>query len=498
MTANSSSLREVISPRHARNRPQIDPWYRFLDLALVVTSVLLVFIDATVFLFHVIFILLTVGAFFWKLRPFAIRAVIWVTFASVIVLNAVLAREIAIDEFIEIPLLTIILLVVFGIARQRTKAEEALRKTNDELETRVTERTIELTQVNAELMDAIAQHKHIADTLRESKERYRRLVELSFDAIAIYSNGRFVDINPAGAQLLGAADPKAIIGKPIRDFVHPDYWESAQERIQRTNAGVASVPLVEEKLVRLNGTSVDVETAGISITYEAQPAVQVVIRDLTMRKEAEQERQRERTRMARNLHDSLGHSLGYLHLKLDQLANGQTRDGVTVPRPEIVQMRDVANEAYEIVRGMLAALLPVNSTDLATALLMRTRSVSQRGGFKVTVATKGQPIALHPITQQGILYLFQEALNNVEKHANAKSVHLVLLWTTDTLTIAMSDDGLGFNIDTLQANGHHGLRIMQERAREMDAQLTVSSSPASGTEVMLQLALNPDLQRVTG
>jgi PAS domain S-box-containing protein len=448
-------------------------------------------------LFHITFILLTIGAFFWKLRAFAIRAVIWVTFAAVIVLNAILAGEISMDELMEIPLLSIILLVVFAVARQRAKAEEALRKTNDELETRVAERTIELTQVNAELIDEIAQHKQTADTLRESEERYRRLVELSFESIAIHSSGKFVYINPAGAELLGAADPKEIIGKPIRDFAHPDYWELMRERIQRTKADGVGVPLVEEKLIRLNGTSVDVETAAIPITYEAQPAVQVVFRDLTARKEAELERQKERTRIARDLHDSLGHSLGYLHLKLDQLAHSPTRDDFAVLRQEIEQMRCVANEAYEMVRGMLAALLPANATDLATALLMRARTVGQRGDFEVAVTTKGQPVALHPIVQQRILFLFQEALNNVEKHARAQSVHLDLAWTTDALTIAMSDDGQGFNINALQADGHHGLRIMQERAEEMNGQLIVSSGPASGTEVTLRLALDPNLQRVT-
>ncbi len=497
MTANSSSLHERITPGDALDAFRGHRWYGLLDLALIVTVVLLVFTDATVILFHVIFILLTIGAFFWKLGPFALRAVIWVTFTSVIVLNAVLAREIPIDEFMEIPLLTIILLVVFAVARQRAKAEEALRQTNDELETRVTERTVELIQVNAELNDEIAQRKRTADTLRESEERYRRLVEVSFEAIAIHRDGEFLYINPAGAKLLGAADPKEIIGKPVRDFVHPDYWDLVQERIQRAEADGTGVPLVEEKLIRLDGTSVDVETAAIPVIYEAGPAVQVVIHEITARKEAELERQRERTRIARDLHDSLGHSIGYLHLTLDQLASSQTRDDLLVLRQPIEQMRDVANEAYEMVRGMLAALLPANSTDLATALLVRARSVGQRGGFRVTVTTEGQPAALHPIVQQRILFLFQEALNNVEKHAKAQSVHLDLSWTTDALTIRMSDDGRGFDINSLQPNGHHGLRIMQERAEEMNGQLTVSSCPASGTEVVLRLALNPNLQRVT-
>jgi PAS domain S-box-containing protein len=489
MNANSSSLRERIFPRDALTAPQLELWYRFLDLTLVVTAILLAFTDATVMLFHVTFILLTIGAFFWKLRPFVIRAVICVAFASVIVLNAILTRETPIDELMEIPLLTIILLVVFAVARQRAQAEDALRKSNDELETRVAERTIELTQVNAELINEIAQHKQTTDTLRESEERYRRLVEVAFEAIAIRCEGKIVYINPAGAKLLGANNPGELIGRPFLDFVHPDYWEIVHTRAQGAQEDGLGQPLTEEKLISLDGNTVEVEVAGIPVAYEGRPAVQIVIHDLTARKRAERERQKERERIARDLHDSLGHSLGFLHLKLDQLAYGEDLGDVQRLRQDVAQMRDVANQAYEIVRGMLATLHPSNVGSLTETLLALARAAGQKAHFTVQFSSEGLPSALHPIVQQQTLYIFQEALNNITRHANAERVDINLCWTEEALTAVISDNGCGFDVADQHSDGHYGLSIMQERTEEINGQLLLTSGPGCGTQITLRLPL---------
>ncbi len=263
-----------------------------------------------------------------------------------------------------------------------------------------------------------------------------------------------------------------------------------QRRVQQVGEEGKGVPLVEEMLVRLDGTSVDVEVASVPITYQGRPAVQSVVHDISARRRAETERERERARLARDLHDSLGHSLGYLHLKLDALAGARALSENLEVRRELAQMRDVTNEAYEVVRGMLAASLPHTSTDLATALLVQARSVGQRGKFKVQVTSEGQPRTLSPIVQQQLLYLFQEALVNVEKHAYARQVDINVEWGEDTLTISFSDDGKGFDPDDIRADGHFGLAIMQERAQEINGQLTLSSCPDSGTELVLRLPLD--------
>jgi len=264
--------------------------------------------------------------------------------------------------------------------------------------------------------------------------------------------------------------------------------------VQQVGEEGKGAPLVEEKFIRLDGTSVDVEVASVPITYQGRPAVQSVIPDISPRRQAQAEREQERARIARNLHDSLGHSLGYLHLKLDELAGARALSDNLEARRALVHMRDVANEAYELVRGMLAALLPSNATDLATALLIQARSVGERGNFKVQVTSEGQPCPLSPIVQQQLLYLLEEALVNVEKHADAQLVDIDLVWGQDALTISLSDDGVGFDPQGISSEGHFGLAIMHERAREINGRLTLASCPTAGTQLVLRLPLEAAVQ----
>jgi PAS domain S-box-containing protein len=123
--------------------------------------------------------------------------------------------------------------------------------------------------------------------LRESEDRYRRLVERSPDAIAVHCGEKFVFANDAAVRLLGAQSQQEILGLPIFQVVHPDYREMVKARIQEQTQEGRHVPPVEEKLVCLDGRIIDVEVSGMPLTFEGKPARQVVIRDVTLRKRAE-------------------------------------------------------------------------------------------------------------------------------------------------------------------------------------------------------------------
>lgn len=132
------------------------------------------------------------------------------------------------------------------------------------------------------------ERKRAEESLTVSEERYRRLVELSPEMIAVHCEGRFVYVNPAGIKLLGASTSQELIGKPILDIVHPDYREQVLERAQQNQEG-QQTPLVEQKFVRLDGQVVDVEATGIPTIYQDKPAVQVIVRDITERMRVEEE-----------------------------------------------------------------------------------------------------------------------------------------------------------------------------------------------------------------
>jgi PAS domain S-box-containing protein len=130
----------------------------------------------------------------------------------------------------------------------------------------------------------ITERRESESALRQSEGRYRRLVERSPDAIAVHSDGVFVFANQAAARLLGASDPNEIVGRPILDVVHPDYWEVVKERARQQTEEGLDPPLMEQKLVRFDGQVIDVEVAGMSLVFEGKPAGQIVIRDITSRK----------------------------------------------------------------------------------------------------------------------------------------------------------------------------------------------------------------------
>jgi len=133
--------------------------------------------------------------------------------------------------------------------------------------------------------------------LHESEERYRLLVEHTPDAIAVHCDGRVVYINSAGLSLLGATYPGHVVGSELFRFVHPDDRERVAAQLNRSPREI--VPLRAERIVRLDGTVVDVEAVTIPTRFRGQPAAQIVARDVTRQRRAEAELAR------RALHDPL-------------------------------------------------------------------------------------------------------------------------------------------------------------------------------------------------
>jgi diguanylate cyclase (GGDEF)-like protein/PAS domain S-box-containing protein len=138
----------------------------------------------------------------------------------------------------------------------------------------------------------IRERNQMQEAMLESEERYRRLVELSPDGIAIHVDGRFTFINHAGARLLGASSADDLIGKQVLDIVHPDYREIAGSQILQLQKKTGGAPWIEEQFVRLDGALIDVEVSGVEFAYKGKPAVQTIFRDITERKDVKRRLER--------------------------------------------------------------------------------------------------------------------------------------------------------------------------------------------------------------
>jgi two-component system cell cycle sensor histidine kinase/response regulator CckA len=135
----------------------------------------------------------------------------------------------------------------------------------------------------------ISNRKRAEAELRQSEERYRRLVDLSPDSILIQMSGKIVFVNSAGIRLLGATKAEEVIGKHILDLIHPSFHDVVKSRIAETGETRGSVPFLEEKYLRMDGSTVDVEVAASAFTVGNERGAQVIIHDLTERKRAERD-----------------------------------------------------------------------------------------------------------------------------------------------------------------------------------------------------------------
>jgi PAS domain S-box-containing protein len=124
----------------------------------------------------------------------------------------------------------------------------------------------------------------IEEALLESEARYRTLAEMLPDGIVLHTGGIIVLANEAAVRLAGGRRPEDLVGKPVMEFVHPDFRPVIAEQIRHLLDRPAKVELIEQKFIRLDGTAVDVDVASVSSQYRGKPAILTMVRDSTQAK----------------------------------------------------------------------------------------------------------------------------------------------------------------------------------------------------------------------
>jgi signal transduction histidine kinase len=198
----------------------------------------------------------------------------------------------------------------------------------------------------------------------------------------------------------------------------------------------------------------------------------------------------ERRSVSHYLHDHLGQSLGYLHIKFDQLLTNKEQLSLENVLGDLELMRNAADESYEIMRGVLETIHPETTQTLTNLLLEYARKLSQRANFILDFKTKGKPVPLPEEAQSAIFYAFEELLSNVEKHARATKVIILAEWSQSDLTLTISDNGVGFDPQHVNPNQHFGLEILNERMAVVNGHVTLSTSENSGTVINILLPIS--------
>jgi signal transduction histidine kinase len=195
----------------------------------------------------------------------------------------------------------------------------------------------------------------------------------------------------------------------------------------------------------------------------------------------------ERHRLARELHDSVTQALYGISLYTEAaeraLADGDTAPAVT----NLQDIGETTREALAETRLLLFELRPplLEEQGLAAALRTRLDAVEARAGLEVSFESCGDE-RLPLETEQELFRLAQEALNNVLKHAHARSLRVCLDVAADSAALEVADDGLGFE-PSLRGGGGYGMQGMRERAERLGGTLSIDSSPGAGTRLRVEV-----------
>ncbi len=198
---------------------------------------------------------------------------------------------------------------------------------------------------------------------------------------------------------------------------------------------------------------------------------------------------RERNRLARELHDTLAHSLSGVTVQIEA---ARTLWPSSPEAAEVMLSRadDMARTGLTEARRALQSLraTPLQDLGLRLALQAMGEEVAARAG--ATLNTELPPhltTNLDSHVEQNLYRIAQEALENIVRHARAKTISLHLVETAHELHLEIVDDGIGFDTNGDTSEGHYGLQGMAERAALSDASLAVKSQLGEGTAITIRL-----------
>jgi len=200
---------------------------------------------------------------------------------------------------------------------------------------------------------------------------------------------------------------------------------------------------------------------------------------------------RERNRLARELHDTLAHTLSGLAVQLGAIKALWKRDEPEAQNKlddAISTARSGLNETRRALQSLRAE--PLEDLGLGLAIKELAKSASARCGASVTLEMPELSDKLPPNISQAFYRAAQETLENIVRHSEATHITLMMTYANEVLTLQITDDGIGFNPEDIESDTY-GLRGLQERAELIGGRCVIDSRPGQSTTITFSAGVNP-------
>jgi len=365
-------------------------------------------------------------------------------------------------------------------------------------------------------MSAEAETARMQNALHATQARLAAIVDSAMDAIiTVDESQQIVLFNRAAEQVFRCRREEAL-GTSLDRFL-PARFRAAHrghiEQFGRTGATSRRMGDVTTLWALRAGTGEEfpIEASVSQATEGERRFFTVILRDITLRKQHEDEltrrqdelralsaqvleaREEEKTRIARELHDELGQLLTALKMDL-----GWIRERLAGGDPDLSakaeKMGETLNQTVTSMRRIAADLRPLMLDDLglpdATAWLVE--DFAQRSGVKCDFRmAPGEELAgLERNLANTVYRALQESLTNIARHARARNAWVLLAADDDGVRLEIEDDGRGITAEDLAKSRSLGLKGMRERVSYVGGTLEVGRAPRGGTRVALRVPLN--------
>ncbi len=349
-------------------------------------------------------------------------------------------------------------------------------------------------------IDARSQAEAEAQARRMSEAMYRGLFESAGEAILVVAGtGEVLQANDLSSQLFDRPIAGAR-GTKLADLI------GAPNATHLLEVGQNGEVFSQDISIQTGfGREFWVEPVCSVVENAAgQEVIQILMRDVTERRARQlgletyarritQAQEEERRRIARELHDSSLQSVVLLCRRLDLLE--QSPDLTDEVRRALAASRESAETIADELRRFSRDLRPsiLDDLGLVPALRWLARDLEDRTGVRVNLSADSSIARLSADVELGVFRMCQEALHNVERHAEACTVDISLSHDERQLTLTVADDGCGMSIDEAMANSIRGDKLgllgMQERARLLDGTVQVASAHRSGTRIEINVPI---------